>query len=187
MKLLLFIAFAAWLTAHLLLACNSKQQWAETSLKRILTFPLSKALKKCEFDPPLGPCRWIFVKKCRARGIHHRLFVRGFSVLYENDDGTWVVYERRKKIVNSFAKVVTLYWWCWVDLTMQHQHSNVVTEISYGLTFSSWIIRLNPISHTGYDVADNKNWILIGIKCKYLYYFAEGMPLCAFTVQLNEF
>jgi len=28
---------------------------------------------------------------------------------------------------------------------------------------------------------------LVAIKCKYLYYFAEGMPLCAFTVQLNEF
>ena len=163
--------------------CNSEQQRAETSLKRILTFPLSKALKKWEFDPPL---QMNFRQKVRSTWYSSSPFCqRIFSALREwwmHLGGLW----EKKKIVNSFAKVVTLYWWCWVDLTMQHQHSNVVTEISYGLTFSSWIIRLNPISHTGYDV-DNKNWILIGIKCKYLYYFAEGMPLCAFTVQLNGF
>ena len=133
-----------------------------------------------------SPLQMNFRQKVRSTWYSSSPFCqRIFSALREwwwHLGGLW----EKKKIVNSFAKVVTLYWWCWVDLTMQHQHSNVVTEISYGLTFSSWIIRLNPISHTGYDV-DNKNWILIGIKCKYLYYFAEGMPLCAFTVQLNEF
>ena len=77
--------------------CNSEQQRAETSLKRILTFPLSKALKKCEFDPSLDFCP-------KSRGARAGVVIIAFSLeRCKNDDGpgTWVVYERRKKIVNS--------------------------------------------------------------------------------------
>ena len=51
--------------------CNSEQQRAETSLKRILTFPLSKALKKCEFDPPLAD-------EFSSKSAEHVVFIIAF-------------------------------------------------------------------------------------------------------------
>ena len=75
--------------------CNSEQQRAETSLKRILTFPLSKALKKCEFDPPL---QMNFRQKVRSTWYSSSPFCqRIFSALREwwwHLGGLW---EKKKK------------------------------------------------------------------------------------------
>ena len=59
--------------------------------------PAFQSSKKCEFDPSLNFCP-------KSRGARAGVVIIAFSLeRCKNDDGpgTWVVYERRKKIVNS--------------------------------------------------------------------------------------